>query len=128
MHEDGWAHRPLGSRNVRQADIKDIRYETPLCFTLFPTCPRDINCGPARTPHSQERSSKETPGTGVLSIKCTLTDDCSCFLKIPHSSFIGLLACDWKVSLILDTDMYYSQVLSSEIKQVLMTCNSTAVF
>ncbi|KAK1887943.1 mRNA 3'-end-processing protein RNA14, partial [Dissostichus eleginoides] len=39
VHGDGWEHRALGSRNVRQKDIKDIRYGTPLCFTLLPTCP-----------------------------------------------------------------------------------------
>lgn len=74
-HEDVWEHWALGSRNVWQTDIKDIRYGTPLCFTLLLTCPGDINCGPGRTPHSQELSSKETPGTGVLSIKYKLIDD-----------------------------------------------------
>lgn len=75
VREKGGEQWTLGSRNVRQTDIKDIRYETPLCFTLLPTCPCDINCGPFRTPHSRGLSSKETPGTGVLSIKYMLADN-----------------------------------------------------
>lgn len=47
----------------------------PAVLHPSPHLPRDINCGPSRTPHSRELSGKETPGTGVLPIKHTLTDD-----------------------------------------------------
>lgn len=104
--EDGWEHQTLGGRNVRQTDIKDIRYETPLCFTLLPTCPPDINCGPGRTPHSPELSSKETPGTGVLSIKYMLTDDWL-FYWLVCMRLEGLTDSWYKhVSLTVDLNLY----------------------
>lgn len=39
VHEDGWEHQALGSRNVMQKDIKDIRYETPAVLHPSPHLP-----------------------------------------------------------------------------------------
>lgn len=56
-----WEAGMSDRRTLKTFDMK------PRCASpVSPPAPRDINRGPAGTPHSQELRRKETPGTGVV--------------------------------------------------------------